>query len=216
MYEIPMLMDPCLARCRDGWVVEVPEDKALEAIAFSKRNSISGFKVNSFTGATQQTLDTLLATISPSTLVVAGDLEVKILGQNLKNLALGIGTPWPGDLAKSKVEIFTCMESQSAELLPVTIKEVNMHGFSGRDLLPFHEFQKLTKIRLAEAGHLESLTGLSMQATHLEIVKCRKLKDISALRTSNVRIFSADKCPSLSKTTIEEAQNFVRNRGNSV
>ena len=216
MYEISRLTKPQLVRCGNDWVVDVPAGRTAEAIEFSRRNDSRGFKLNAFTGATQQTIDAVLSTEHPSVLVVAGNLAVSKLGAPLKKLVLGIGTAWPDSLPQSEVEIFSCMKSQSADLLPQKIKELSMHGFAAKDFSSFRRFQQLTTVRLTEARNLESLDGLPPKLAHLDLVKCRKLRDINALRHSHVQHFSAERCPLLTKRAIEEAQNWLLHRSNSV
>lgn len=197
-------------------MVEVPENQAQESVSFLNRNGSSGYKVNAFTGATQETIDALLSIANPRTLVIAGNLVLKEIGSNLKVLVLGIHTPWPESLPQSGVEKFTSMTTQSTTLLPQQIRELSLFEFDATDLSSFQEFRQLTAIRLTEAKNLRSLDGLPMTLTHVDVVKCRKLKDITALRHSNVQHFSAQLCPQLTKSAIEDAQTFIQLRKNSV
>lgn len=214
VYHPPKLTEPRLVRCGDDWIVDVPAEKVAEAIAFSKGSGVTGFRVNAFTGATQQTIEDLLAMADPDTLVIAGALEVREIGSGLAKLVLGIRTRWPDSLSRSGVEAFTCMESGPTERLPRNVKHLGMHGFAARDLSPLQRFGQLETLHLTEAGSLESLDGLPMSLARLGLTKCRKLRDITALRYSHVRHFSAEMCPSLSKGAIDEARAWLEHSGN--
>ena len=209
MYPVPVLVEPELVRCEGDWIVNVPQGKVAEALSLARSENLKGFKLNSFTGATQETLDALLSAVDPGILVIAGQIEVRRLAPSLSRLVLGIGTPWPASLVRSNVRDFSCMESVAVELLPPRVERLEMFGFASKNLSPFRELPLLAELRLAEAKWLESLNGVPAGLAQLHIVACKKLFDISALQNSGIRSFSIELCPKVPKEEIKKMRALL-------
>lgn len=191
--------DPILNDVVGRRLVVVAPGKAKESVALWSETHADGFMFNAYRGVDQHTMDAVLSESEPDIVDVFEFPEIDYssvyAARQLRSFGVGGKTPWPDFSRLGALQsLWVGGRGGSVRSFPASLKELSIFEYDENTLDALGGLQLLRKLKITEAKKLASLVGMMDGLLDLTLIRCNKLKDISALANARLTRLRLERC----------------------